>query len=82
VTDDLFLAAAEALSGAVTPARLAQGALYPGQAELRAVSRGIAVRVMCAARDCGIGRAYHDDQIEAAVEAEMWFPEYPIYTPG
>jgi malic enzyme len=82
VTNELFLAAAEALSEVVTPARLAEGGLYPSQAELRAVSRGIAVRVMCAARDCGIGRAYHDDQIEAAVEAGMWFPEYPTYVPG
>jgi malic enzyme len=81
VTDELFLAAAEDLAAAVTPARLAQGGLYPSQSELREVSRRIAIRVVCTARDCGFGRAYHDQDIEAAVEAAMWFPDYVPYIP-
>jgi malic enzyme len=82
VTDELFLAAAEVLAAAVTPTRLAQGGLYPSQSELREVSRRIAIRVVRTARDCGFGRAYHDLDIEAAVEAAMWFPEYVPYIPG
>jgi malate dehydrogenase (oxaloacetate-decarboxylating) len=81
VTDELFLAAAEVLAAAVTPARLAQGGLYPSQSELREVTRRIAIRVVCTARDCGFGRAYLDHDIEAAVEAAMWFPEYVPYSP-
>ncbi len=82
VSDELFLAAAEALSEAVTPARLAQGGLYPSPSELRAVSRRIAVRVVRTARDRGIGRAFHDRDIEPAVDAAMWFPAYAAYVPG
>jgi len=82
VSDELFLAAAEALSEAVTPARLAQGGLYPSQSELRAVSRRIAVRVVRTARDRGIGRAFNDRDIEPAVDAAMWFPSYAAYVPG
>ena len=69
------------LAEAVTPARLAQGGLYPSQSELRGVSRQIAIQVVCAARDCGFGRPYHDHDIEAAVEAAMWFPDYLPYIP-
>ena len=81
VTDELFLAAAEVLAAAVTPARLAEGGLYPSQSELREISRQIAIRTVCTARDRGFGHAYHDQDIEAAVEAAMWFPDYVPYIP-
>ena len=79
VTDKMFLAAAQTLADQVTPERLAQGALYPKAAALRKVSRAIAIRVIREARDSGIGRAYHDDQIDAAVDAAMWYPAYMHY---
>jgi malate dehydrogenase (oxaloacetate-decarboxylating) len=81
VSDELFLAAAGALSDSVTSARLEQGALYPSQSELRAVSKQIAIKVVHAARDGGVGRALHDEQIEAVVDAAMWFPAYAAYRP-
>ena len=82
VTDDMFLAAARALADTVTAERLAAGALYPRQSELREVSRRIAAAVVGSARDCGVGRTYHDAEIEEAVDAAMWFPEYVPYRPA
>jgi malate dehydrogenase (oxaloacetate-decarboxylating) len=82
VGDDLFLAAAEALSETVTPAELAQGGLYPPPSELRAMSRHIAIQVVRTARDREIGRAFNDRDIEPAVDAAMWFPAYAAYVPG
>ena len=81
VTDKMFLAAAQTLADQVTSERLSQGALYPKVAELRRVSRAIAIRVIREARDSGIGRAYHDDQIEPTVDAAMWYPAYTAYQP-
>ncbi len=81
VTDDMFLSAAEGLAEKVTPERLEQGALYPSQSELRTVSRAIARRIVCEARDCGVGRAYHEEEIDTAVDAMMWWPEYVPYKP-
>jgi malate dehydrogenase (oxaloacetate-decarboxylating)(NADP+) len=75
----MFLAAAQTLADQVTPERLSQGALYPKVSALRQVSRAIAIRVIREARDSGIGRAYHDDQIDAAVDAAMWYPAYTHY---
>jgi malic enzyme len=79
VTDEMFLVAAHTLADTVTADRLAAGALYPPISSLRAVTRAIAVRVVCEARDCGVGRGLHDDQIEQAVDDAMWYPTYPRY---
>ncbi len=82
ITDDMFLAAADALAEMVTLERLEQGALYPSQSELRTVSRAIAKSIVCQARDCGIGRAFREEDVEAAVEEMMWNPEYVAYRPA
>ena len=77
VTDEMFLGAAETLAACVGDDRLAVGALYPSQSELRRVSRAIAVRVVKEARDMGIGRSFTDEEIEPAVDAAIWEPIYP-----
>jgi malic enzyme len=82
VTDEMFLVAAAAMASVVSGERLAQGAIYPHQSELRAVSRAVAVAVVKAARDAGVGRHLHDDEIEPAVDAMMWSPRYLRYRPA
>jgi malic enzyme len=85
ITDEMFLLAAYTLAELVTDERLAAGAIYPPVSALRDISRAVAIRVVCQARDCGVGRHLHDDQIEAAVDAAMWFPAYrdsPTVAPG
>lgn len=82
VTDEMFLVAAEALAGTVTEDRLAVGALYPNQSELRRVSREVAIAVARCARDCGVGRYFRDDEeIAQAVDAMTWTPAYVEYEP-
>ena len=82
VTDDMFLVAAHELAGLVSADRLQDGALYPPIAGLRAVARAIAVAVVREARDSGRGRAYSDEEIEAAVDRAMWWPDYVPFEPG
>jgi malic enzyme len=82
VTDEMVLVAAAAMASAVSGERLVQGAIYPHQSELRAVSRAVAVAVVKAARDAGVGRHLHDDEIEPAVDAMMWSPRYLRYRPA
>jgi len=76
VTDRMFLVAATTLAGLVSRERLAQGALFPAIAELRSISRAIAVAVTREARDSGVGRVATDEQIEVAVDDAMWTPDY------
>ena len=73
VTDRMFLLAARELAASVTDDRLATGALYPPVSTLRAVSRRIAIAV---AREVG-----SLDDVEAAIAASMWWPEYVPYLP-
>jgi len=70
----------------VTEERLACGALYPPMADLRSVSRAIAIAVVgtigtidgepLPAGDEGIERAAR------AVDAAIWWPDYQPYEPA
>lgn len=77
-TDAMFLAAARTLSQSVAPERLAAGALYPPLRELRCVARAIALRVASLTNPRPV--AWEEDRA-AAVDALIWYPEYPDYCP-
>lgn len=82
ITDRMFLVAATTLAGLVPAGRLASGALYPPLAELRRVSRAIAVAVGQEAGRAGIARLAAGEDVETAVDAMMWTPEYgPVPSP-
>jgi len=76
VTDYMFLSAARTLAGFVSEERLATGAIYPDQGELREVSRQIACNLIREARDHNLGRSVPDDEIEKTVDEAMWYPDY------
>jgi malate dehydrogenase (oxaloacetate-decarboxylating) len=80
VTDRMFLVAAEALANMLTAERLDEGALYPPLAQLRRISRQIAIAVAREARDEGVAHIASDEEIEAAVDRSMWKPEYAYYS--
>jgi malate dehydrogenase (oxaloacetate-decarboxylating) len=79
VTDAMFLAAAETLAHHVSDVRLERGALYPSVTELRAVSRSIAIRVASIALDAGLSPLAAGTDVEALVDAAMWWPAYVPY---
>ncbi len=82
ITDQMFGVAATALASLVTADRVAQGALYPPIADLRRVSRAVAVAVATQARQDGVARLAPDDDIEKTVAAAMWYPDYPDVLDG
>lgn len=79
VTDSMFLVAAKTLAARVTEERLATGAIYPDQSQLRDVSREIAAAVIREARRLNLGRQVPDDAVDEMVADAMWYPEYPTY---
>lgn len=79
VTDGMFLVAATELAHAVSAERLEQGALYPSLAELRSVSRRIAMAVAREARDQGVARIVTDEEIEGEVDRAVWTAQYASY---
>jgi malate dehydrogenase (oxaloacetate-decarboxylating) len=82
ITPRMFLLAAQTLAGVVTDERLATGALYPPVADLRAVSRAIAIRIAREAIDAGLAAIDPDTDIEALIDGAMWWPEYVPYEPA
>ena len=86
VGDADFLAAARTLAGMVGPDRLSCGALYPPVAELRAVSRAIAIAVVrCIGTVNGEPLPVGEQGAAlaaAAVDAAIWWPAYPAYEPA
>ena len=83
VDEPVFLIAARTLADCVSAERLALGALFPEQSELRAVSRRIAAAVVRHASERNLGRRFPDEEIEQVVETASWYPEYvPIVPAG
>ena len=86
VSDAQFLVAARTLAALVSDERLAEGALYPSIGDLRAVSREIAVAVLCSFGTLnGVPLSAGDEgraHAEAAVDQAMWWPEYLPYVPA
>ena len=82
VTDRMFLLAARTLAAAVTGDRLATGALYPPVADLRSVTRAIALEVVEEAVRSGVAGFSSDTDLVATVDGAMWWPEYVPYLPA
>lgn len=81
VTDSMFAAAANALAGLVSEEDLDAGVLYPPLADLRRISRVIARAVAKAACDNGAGVDMTEQEIDAALEHEIWDLDYPMLRP-
>jgi malate dehydrogenase (oxaloacetate-decarboxylating) len=77
VTDRMFLAGAYALADQVGDDLLAKGQIYPDINDVRAVSRAVAIAVAREAIEEGVADPI--DDLEEAVDAEMWDPEYLPY---
>jgi malate dehydrogenase (oxaloacetate-decarboxylating)(NADP+) len=79
VTDEMFLAAAEALAATVTQADLDQGSLYPPLASVREVSAQIAVAVARVAYRRGLATKPEPTDLLAFVRSQMYDPHYRSY---
>ncbi len=86
VRDADFLVAARTLAGFVDPERLACGALYPPVAELRTVSRSIAIGVVLETGTVDGQELPPGEEgvalATAAVDAAIWWPDYPMFEPA
>jgi malate dehydrogenase (oxaloacetate-decarboxylating) len=81
VTGTVFLAAARALSREVTDEELGSGRLLPRVRDLRRVTSRLAAAVLRQACQEGCGVPFAEHEIDAALAAGMWFPQYAEYTP-
>ena len=80
VTDGMLLASAHALAGTVGDDLLARSQIFPSVTSVQEVSFEVARAVARSAIDEGVAQPV--DDLEAAIEADRWFPEYVPYRPA
>lgn len=81
VTNEMFIAAARALS-ACSPASKEQAAsLYPRIEEVRQVSQRVALAVGLAAQQVGVAKQTTPEELELRIKEQMWEPHYPRLRP-
>lgn len=76
ITDEMFLAAAHALSGRVEVGDLAAGSIYPPLSNIRSLSLSIAVALAEAAYEQGLASVPRPDNLEIAIADYMYDPHY------
>lgn len=76
ISDEMFLAAAEALAGAVTEQEMERGLVYPALNRIREVSLAIAVAVADTAYQQGLAQNARPDFLKSALQAYMYEPSY------
>ncbi len=81
IVDSMFAAAAHAIGAQLDDADVAASRLYPPIANLRAISREVAVAVGLHAMELGLAPPRARDAFAAEIDAAMWFPAYPRVKP-
>jgi malic enzyme len=76
IPQEVFLTAARTLADFVPAERLAKGAIYPDQQDLRDVSRVIATAVVKYASHHNLGRHFTEEEADWIIREIMWYPEY------
>jgi len=77
VTNQLFIAAARALSDYSPARQVSTASLYPMVEEVREVSRHVALAVGLAAQQSGVAERTSQEELERRITAQMWIPHYP-----
>jgi malate dehydrogenase (oxaloacetate-decarboxylating)(NADP+) len=79
VTDEMFFVAAKVLAQQVSESDLKRGLIYPPLTKIREVSAAIAAAVAEVASRRGLAAQPKPDDIRAAIEAQMYVPNYKCY---
>jgi len=77
VTNEMFIAAARALSECSPARQMATASLYPRVEDVREVSRRVALAVGLAAQQASVAEQTSAEELERRVTATMWSPHYP-----
>ncbi len=79
VTDNMLMAASNALAQGAPMVRDGEGALLPALSDIQQISREIAVAVAKTAQEDGVALAMDDDQLSRAIDRNFWSPQYREY---
>ena len=77
VTNQMFIAAARALSEYSPARQVSTASLYPMVEDVRELSRHVALAVGLAAQQSGVAERTSQEELERQITAQMWTPHYP-----
>ena len=77
VRDEMFIAAARALSEFSPANKDTNASLYPAVGDVREVARHVALAVGKAAQQAGVAEQSTEEELERRITASMWTPQYP-----
>ena len=77
VTNEMFIAAARALSECSPARSVSTASLYPKVEDVREVSRHVALAVGLAAQQSGVAERTSHEELERRITTQMWTPHYP-----
>ncbi len=80
VRDEMFIAAARALSEFSPANKDPDASLYPAVEDVREVARSVALAVGKAAQQAGVAEQSTEEELERRIRACMWTPQYPRLT--
>ena len=79
VTDNMLMAASNALAEQAPVVKTGKGAMLPPLAEIREVSKRIALAVGRQAQEDGVAPVVDEEKLERAIERNFWKPNYRKY---
>ncbi|SDZ84404.1 NAD-dependent malic enzyme [Microbulbifer marinus] len=79
VTDNMLMAASNALAEESPVVKSGEGALLPSLSDIRAVSKSIALAVGKQAQEDGVAPVVDQQKLERAIERNFWTPNYRHY---
>ncbi len=82
VTNEMFIAAARALSECSPARNDPRASLYPNVEDVREVSRRVALAVGMAAQQAGVAQQTTPEELERRITEQMWEPHYPRLLPS
>jgi malic enzyme len=82
IPDEAFIVAATTLAALTAQSAPAGGALYPPLADLRSISRSIAIAVIEAGAAAGWASTADGARAADLVDGAMWSPNYRAYVPA
>ncbi|HVB24338.1 MAG TPA: NAD-dependent malic enzyme [Ktedonobacteraceae bacterium] len=77
VKDEMFIAAARALSEYSPANKDPRASLYPAVEDVREEARGVALAVGKAAQQTGVAEQSSEEELKQRITANMWTPQYP-----
>jgi malate dehydrogenase (oxaloacetate-decarboxylating) len=80
ITDNMLMAASEALADVSPMAKGQGGNLLPNVEDSEMISRTIAFKLAKVAQKDGVAPAMSDDELLASIEENYWYPVYRQYT--